>query len=108
VNGVGVCCVNVPSPTTNCTTPPHNNANTRQTHTHTQGEKCDPHVYYHRVRLPMSGWKGNPRLPNGLVYESSCAGDAGAPVELYGETGAQSSIVAAVDAALGIEHECGW
>jgi indoleamine 2,3-dioxygenase len=29
-------------------------------------------------------------------------------MQLYGETGAQSSIVPAFDAALGIEHEEGW
>lgn len=28
-----------------------------------QGEKCDPGIYYQRVRLPMSGWRGNPALP---------------------------------------------
>ena len=33
------------------------------------GEKCDPYVYYHRVRQPMSGWRSNPRLPHGLIYE---------------------------------------
>ena len=27
------------------------------------GEKCDPYIYYHRVRLPMSGWRSNPALP---------------------------------------------
>eukprot|EP00955_Chlamydomonas_euryale_P111230 366050-Chlamydomonas_euryale.AAC.16 len=27
------------------------------------GEKCDPYVYYARVRLLMSGWRGNPALP---------------------------------------------
>jgi len=78
------------------------------THTHAiqpKGEKCDPHTYYHRVRQPMSGWRGNAKLPHGLVYRG--VGDE-APVQLYGETGAQSSIVAAVDAALGVEHECGW
>jgi hypothetical protein len=69
-----------------------------------QGEKCDPHIYYHRVRTPMSGWRGNPALPGGLVYE----GVSREPLQLYGETGAQSSIVAALDAALGVEHECGW
>jgi hypothetical protein len=26
-------------------------------------------VYYQRVRLPMSGWRNNPALPQGLVYE---------------------------------------
>ncbi|GAX73502.1 hypothetical protein CEUSTIGMA_g954.t1 [Chlamydomonas eustigma] len=65
------------------------------------GEKCDPYIYYHRVRKPMSGWRGNPDLPQGLVYE----GVSTSPVQLYGETGAQSSIVPAFDAVLGIEHD---
>jgi hypothetical protein len=85
----------------------------------------------------MSGWRGNPRLPQGLVYEgvgagesssggldvsssasssgssggsggASSVGGVGVRLELYGETGAQSSVVAALDAALGVEHECGW
>ncbi|KAI8467659.1 MAG: hypothetical protein J3K34DRAFT_523547 [Monoraphidium minutum] len=68
------------------------------------GEKCDPYVYYHRVRAPMAGWRGNPALPAGLVY----GGVAAAPLALHGETGAQSSVVASLDAALGVEHECGW
>jgi indoleamine 2,3-dioxygenase len=38
------------------------------------GEKCDPHVYYTRVRLPMSGWRNNPALPRGLVYEGQFGG----------------------------------
>lgn len=52
----------------------------------------------------MSGWRGNDRLPGGLMYEDV----GGPPLQLYGETGAQSSVVSAMDAALGIEHECGW
>lgn len=27
------------------------------------GEKCDPYIYYQRVRQPMSGWRNNPQLP---------------------------------------------
>jgi indoleamine 2,3-dioxygenase len=53
------------------------------------GEKCDPYVYYNRVRRPMSGWKGNPELPGGLAYEG--VGDE-APRQYYGETGAQASL----------------
>lgn len=68
------------------------------------GEKCDPYIYYQRVRQPMSGWRNNPQLPQGLVYE----GVSDKPVQLYGETGAQSSILHAFDAALGIEHEQVW
>ena len=32
-------------------------------------EKCDPHIYYERVRLPTSGWRDNPAMPDGLLYE---------------------------------------
>lgn len=67
-------------------------------------EKCDPAIYFSRVRLPMSGWRGNDALPAGLVY----AGVWEAPVQLYGETGAQSGILAAFDAALGVEQQAGW
>lgn len=31
-------------------------------------EGCDPHVFFHRVRPFLSGWKHNPTLPNGLRY----------------------------------------
>jgi indoleamine 2,3-dioxygenase len=36
-------------------------------------EKCDPYIYYQRVRLPMSGWRNNPDLPDGLLYEGEAA-----------------------------------
>ena len=36
------------------------------------GEKCDPYIYYHRVRLPMSGWKGNPALPQVRKSAQEC------------------------------------
>ncbi|MCB0037510.1 MAG: hypothetical protein KDE51_25940, partial [Anaerolineales bacterium] len=32
-------------------------------------ERCDPYIYYHRVRPFMFGWKDNPHMPNGLIYE---------------------------------------
>lgn len=67
-------------------------------------EKCDPYVYYKRVRAPMAGWRNNPNLPNGLIYE----GVSDQPFELNGETGAQSSIAHAFDAALGVQHQDGW
>lgn len=68
------------------------------------GEKCDPYIYYQRVRWPMSGWRNNAALPNGLIY----GGVSPEPQLIYGETGAQSSIVPAFDAALGITHESTW
>jgi indoleamine 2,3-dioxygenase len=66
-------------------------------------ERCDPYVYYNRVRPYIHGWKNNPTLPNGLVYEGVPA-YAGRPQQFRGETGAQSSIVPCLDAALGIAH----
>ena len=66
-------------------------------------EKCDPYIYYHRVRPYIHGWKNNPALPEGLVYEGVEAYD-GKPQQFRGETGAQSGIIPALDAALGITH----
>ncbi|MCB0194656.1 MAG: hypothetical protein KDJ65_22080 [Anaerolineae bacterium] len=67
-------------------------------------ERCDPYIYYHRVRPFMFGWKDNPDLPHGVIYEGVDA-YGGRPVQLRGETGAQSGIIPAFDAALGITHE---
>ncbi|MFM8523935.1 MAG: hypothetical protein ACKOBE_06240 [Actinomycetota bacterium] len=67
-------------------------------------EKCDPYVYFHRVRPYIFGWRNNPALPNGVVYEG--VSDLGGKGMKYrGETGAQSAIVPALDGVLGIEHE---
>ena len=65
-------------------------------------EKCDPYIYYHRVRPYIFGWKNNPALPDGLIYES-CFDEE--PQLFRGETGAQSSIVPTLDALLNVEHE---
>lgn len=67
-------------------------------------ERCDPYIYYHRVRPFMFGWKDNPDLPQGVVYEGVAA-FGGQPVQFRGETGAQSGVIPAIDAALGIAHE---
>ncbi len=67
-------------------------------------EWCDPHVYFHRVRPYIHGWKNHPSLPEGLVYEGVGEYD-GQPQALRGETGAQSGIVPCLDAALGIGHQ---
>jgi indoleamine 2,3-dioxygenase len=66
-------------------------------------EFCDPAVYYLRVRPFIHGWKGNPALPNGLIYTGVDA-YAGKPQQFKGETGAQSTIIPAFDAALGVVH----
>ena len=33
-------------------------------------EKCDPYIYYHRVRPYIFGTKDNPDLKKGLIYEN--------------------------------------
>lgn len=67
-------------------------------------ELCDPYIYYNRVRPYIHGWKNNPALPDGLLYEGVKA-YGGKPQKFAGETGAQSSIIPALDAALGVAHE---
>lgn len=64
-------------------------------------EYCDPYIYFNRVRPYIHGWKANPALPNGLVYEG--VGNE-KPLFLKGETGAQSTIIPALDALFGIQH----
>ena len=66
-------------------------------------ERCDPYMYYNRVRPYIHAWKNSPTLPHGLVYEGVEA-YAGQPQQFRGETGAQSSIVPCLDAGLGISH----
>ncbi|MGH2458343.1 MAG: hypothetical protein ACRDIY_05695 [Chloroflexota bacterium] len=61
-------------------------------------ENCDPYIYYHRVRPYIHGFTEYP-----IVYEGVDA-YRGQPRAFFGETGAQSTIVPALDAALGIEH----
>jgi indoleamine 2,3-dioxygenase len=66
-------------------------------------ERCDPYIYFHRVRPYIHGWKDNPALGAGLVYEG-VAETRGEPQAFRGQTGAQSSIVPAMDALLGVRH----
>jgi len=67
-------------------------------------ERCDPYIYYRRVRPYIHGWKNHPALSEGVVYEGVSAYD-GVPQQFRGETGAQSSIIPSLDAALGISHK---
>lgn len=67
-------------------------------------DRCDPYIYYQRVRPYIHGWANNPALPDGLIYEG---------VERYegkgqafrGQTGSQSSIVPSMDALFQVRHE---
>ncbi|MBA2653929.1 MAG: hypothetical protein H0U71_02540 [Gammaproteobacteria bacterium] len=66
-------------------------------------EHCDPYIYYNRVRPYIHGWKDNPALPLGVIYEGVEVFD-NQPQQFRGETGAQSSIIPSFDALFGIEH----
>jgi len=66
-------------------------------------ERCDPHTYFTRVRPYIHGWKDNPALPGGLIYEGVEA-YAGKPQAFRGQTGSQSSIVPTMDALLQVGH----
>lgn len=67
-------------------------------------ERCDPYIYFNRVRPYIHGWRDHPAIPDGIVYEGVDE-YGGKPQRFRGETGAQSSIVPSLDAALGISHE---
>ena len=65
--------------------------------------QCDPYIFYHRVRPFLSGSKGNPSLPEGVVYtDSTVYGNR--RQQFAGGSAAQSSILKVIDATLGIEH----
>lgn len=65
-------------------------------------ERCDPYIYFERVRPYIHGWRDNPALPNGIIYEGTRFGSKAQAFR--GQTGSQSSIVPAMDALLGIGH----
>ena len=67
-------------------------------------ERCDPYIYFHRVRPYIFGWRNNPSLPDGVIYEGVDE-YKGVGQNFRGETGAQSAIIPAMDGILGIEHE---
>ncbi|KAG0372248.1 hypothetical protein BGX24_000515 [Mortierella sp. AD032] len=66
-------------------------------------EKCDPYVFYWKVRPYLAGWENMAEagLPNGVKYEGV---DNGAYKKLAGGSAAQSSLIHALDIAFGVEH----
>ena len=58
-------------------------------------ERCDPHIFYYRIRPFLAGWD-----QDGLIFE----GVSETPLKLNGASAAQSSLIQAYDAGLGIEH----
>jgi len=66
-------------------------------------ERCDPYIYFHRVRPYIHGWANNPALGAGLIYDG-VEKFAGRPQAFRGQTGSQSSIVPAMDALFSVGH----
>ena len=66
-------------------------------------DRCDPYIYFERVRPYIHGWKDNPALPHGLLYEG-VERFGGYGQAFRGQTGSQSSIVPAMDALMGVGH----
>ncbi|XP_076586197.1 indoleamine 2,3-dioxygenase 1 [Chaetodon auriga] len=61
----------------------------------------EPSVFYGIMRIYLSGWKDNPCMPNGLIYE----GVQKEPMEFSGGSAAQSSLLHCFDELLGVKHE---
>ncbi|XP_032372919.1 indoleamine 2,3-dioxygenase 1 isoform X1 [Etheostoma spectabile] len=61
----------------------------------------EPSVFYGIMRIYLSGWKDNPCMPKGLVYE----GVRAEPMEFSGGSAAQSSLLHCFDELLGVEHQ---
>jgi hypothetical protein len=64
-------------------------------------EGCHPFIFYHRVRPFLSGWKHNPTMPQGIIYE----GVSTEPQQYYGGSAAQSTLIPFFDITLGITHD---
>ncbi|XP_016090739.1 indoleamine 2,3-dioxygenase 1 isoform X2 [Sinocyclocheilus grahami] len=64
-------------------------------------EYVDPSIFYGIMRIYLSGWKDNPSMPEGLIYE----GVQEKPMEFSGGSAAQSSILHCFDELLGVQHE---
>ncbi|XP_041803466.1 indoleamine 2,3-dioxygenase 2-like isoform X2 [Chelmon rostratus] len=61
----------------------------------------DPTAFHGTLRIFVSGWRDNPMLPRGLLYE----GVSNEPILLSGGSAAQSSAIQCFDALLCIQHE---
>ncbi|MBM3261537.1 hypothetical protein FJY93_03905 [Candidatus Kaiserbacteria bacterium] len=66
-------------------------------------DECDPHAFFDGARLWIWGWKNNPFLPEGVVYQGVEA-YGGIGQHLHGETGSQSPTIPMIRAALGVVH----
>lgn len=62
-------------------------------------EQCDTNVYYHTLRPYLFGF-------DGIIYEGVDE-FGGKPMKFTGETGAQSSVIPAIKALIGLQHSHG-
>ncbi|XP_043840295.1 indoleamine 2,3-dioxygenase 2 isoform X2 [Dromiciops gliroides] len=60
----------------------------------------DPAIFYAVIRIFLSGWKDNPAIPEGLIYE----GVSEEPLKYSGGSTAQSTVFHAIDELLGVCH----
>ena len=65
-------------------------------------EKCDPKVFYVKIRPFVTGTKGIDALPNGMIYEEVYGEEM--PQRFSGASAAESTPLKALDIFLGIEH----
>lgn len=63
----------------------------------------DPNEFFGILRIYLSGWKGNPQLSEGLLYE----GVWDTPKKFAGGSAAQSSIFQCFDVLLGVQQSAG-
>ncbi|NXT28861.1 I23O2 dioxygenase, partial [Syrrhaptes paradoxus] len=63
-------------------------------------DHVDPAVFYAVIRIFLSGWRDNPAMPHGLIYE----GVSEEPMAFSGGSAAQSTVLHAFDELLGIRH----
>ncbi|KAM5278512.1 indoleamine 2,3-dioxygenase 1 [Hipposideros larvatus] len=66
-------------------------------------EYVDPNLFFNVLRIYLSGWKGNPQMPEGLLYE----GVWDTPKKFAGGSAAQSSIFQCFDVLLGVQQSAG-
>ncbi len=61
-------------------------------------DRCDPYIFYNRIRPFLAGW-----TENGMLFEGVGSGE-GTIFKLSGGSAAQSSLIQAFDVGLGIQH----
>ena len=63
-------------------------------------EKCNPQVFFVKIRPFFAGTKGLGAFPDGMIYE----GVDSKPCQYYGSSAGQSSAVKAIDHFIGVQH----